>query len=132
MRKVFTVNDYKLEFKDVIVEIEGKEEQGIRIKNLETKEEMITLDSEPFPQNSEEASRYTEDCFYCENVRKVGRKYISDDELTMPDLSQFPNVTMIDMSNYKQTLTEYLRHSGRSQKEIDEVFQEINRSKEGW
>ena len=52
MRKVFTVNGYKLEFKDVIVEIEGKEEQGIRIKNLETKEEMITLDSEPFPQAS--------------------------------------------------------------------------------
>ena len=69
MRKVFTVNGYKLEFKDVIVEIEGKEEQGIRIKNLETKEEMITLDTEPFPQTNEEASRYTEDCFYCEKIR---------------------------------------------------------------
>ena len=132
MRKVFTVNGYKLEFKDVIVEIEGKEEQGIRIKNLETKEEMITLDTEPFPQTNEEASRYTEDCFYCEKVRKVGRKYVSDDEISMPDFSQYPNVTIIDMSDYKQTLTDYLRHSGRTQKEIDEVFQEINRSPEGW
>lgn len=132
MRKVFTVNGYKLEFKDVIVEIEGKEEQGIRIKNLETKEEMITLDSEPFPQNNDEASRYTEDCFYCENVRKVGRKYISDDILTMPDFSQCPNVKIIDVSNYKQVFVTYLEKSGYTKREIEEMFQELNRSKEGW
>ena len=132
MRKVFTINGRKMEFKDVIVEIDGKEEQGIRIKPLDTKEEIITLDSMPFPKNSEEASRYTEDCFYCEDVRKVGRKYVSDDTLAMPDFDDWPNLTIIDVSDYKQVMTDYLEKGGYSKREIEEIIQEIRSSKEGW
>lgn len=132
MRKVFTVNGRKMEFKDVIVEIDGKEEQGIRIKPLDTKEEIITLDTVPFPQNSDEASRYTEDCFYCENVRKVGRKYVSDDTLAMPDFDEYPNVKVIDMSDYKQVFTKYLEKGGYTKREIDDMLQELRRSKEGF
>ena len=86
----------------------------------------------PFPKNSDEASRYTEDCFYCENVRKVGRKYISDDTLAMPDFDDWPNLTIIDMSDYKQVMTDYLEKGGYTKREIEEIIQEIRSSKEGW
>lgn len=127
MKKVFTVDGEKLEFNDVTVKINGVEQSAIRIKILATKEEMITLDTMPFPENSDDAREYIEDCYYCRNIRKDGGIYICDDEGFDVDLSDCFTASR-QPNDIKKIISDYFEFKGYDEDTygltVDEIVEE--------
>lgn len=127
MKKVFTVDGEKLEFNDVTVKINGVEQSAIRIKIIATKEEMITLDTMPFPENSDDAREYIEDCYYCRNICKDDGVYICEDEGIDSDLSDCFTASR-QPDDIKKIISDYFEFKGYDEDTygltVDEIVEE--------